>query len=80
MGFPQPHSAAPAAVGCHGAESSKAETTRLPSHPWECLQQPLVGGDSPEPVSPHKAFGIQFSSPLPPIDGKAENWERQLGK
>lgn len=77
---PTVHRAAPAAVGCHGAERSKAETTSLPSHPWECLQQPLVGGDSTEPVSPRKALGTQFSSPVPPIDGKTENWERQLGK
>lgn len=83
MGFPWPQSAQSCPCSCGvswGRKLQSRETPQsagVPSHPWECLQQPLAGGDSPEP---HKAFGTQFSSLVPPIDGKAENQERQLGK
>lgn len=76
--------AALAAMGCHGAESMKAGTpqaVKVPSHPWEHLQQPLTGGDSPEPISTAKLLGLShFFLPVPLLDGKAENWGRQFGK
>lgn len=53
----------------------------MPSHPWEHLQQPLTGGDNPEPISAAKLLGLsRFFLPVPLLDGKAENWGRQFGR
>lgn len=63
MGFPQPHSAAPAAVGCRGAESSKADTTRLPGYQailGNVCSSPWWEGTALSPSLHTKLLGLSF--------------------
>lgn len=86
-GFPRPHGVH-SCPGSHGVSWDREhesgdppQPVKVPSHPWEYLQQPLTGGDSPEPISAAKLLGLsRFFLPVPLLDGKAENWGRQFGK